>query len=69
MTEGIFSSSATRHAVLYTLINSCQQNGKNPVDYLTDVLTRIEDHPAHQIVDLLPHRWRPPEDSAQTGTG
>lgn len=61
--------SGHRHAVLYTLINSCQQNGKNPVDYLTDVLTRIDEHPAKQIVDLLPHRWRPPDDSAQAGAG
>ena len=57
-------ASGHRHAVLYTLINSCQQNGKNPVDYLTDVLGRIDDHPARQIADLLPHRWRPPDDSA-----
>ena len=56
--------SGHRHAVLYTLINSCQQHGVNPVDYLTDVLTRIDDHPARQIEDLLPHRWRPPDDSA-----
>ncbi len=54
-------ASGHRHAVLYTLINSCQQHGINPVDYLTDVLGRIDDHPARQIVDLLPHRWRPPD--------
>jgi transposase len=53
--------SGHRHVVLYTLISSCQQHGKNPVDYLTDVLARIDDHPARQIVDLLPHRWRPPD--------
>ncbi len=52
-------TSGHHHAVLYTLINSCQQNGKNPVDYLTDVLVRIDDHPARAIVDLLPHRWQP----------
>ncbi len=61
--------SGHRHAVLYTLINSCQQHGVNPVDYLTDVLTRIDDHPARQIEDLLPHRWRPPDDSAVVDTG
>ena len=61
--------SGHRHAVLYTLINSCQQNGKNPVDYLSDVLTRIDDHPARQIEDLLPHRWRPPDDSAAVTPG
>lgn len=57
-------ASGHRHAVLYTLINSCQQHGHNPVDYLTDALTRIDDHPARDIIDLLPHRWRPPDDLA-----
>ena len=58
--------SGHRHAVLYTLINSCQQNGKNPVDYLTDVLSRIDGHPARDIIDLLPHRWQPPDASVPT---
>jgi transposase len=53
--------SGHRHAVLYTLINSCQQHAINPVDYLTDVLGRIADHKASKIIDLLPHRWRPPD--------
>lgn len=60
-------ASGHRHAVLYTLINSCQQNGKNPVDYLTDVLGRIDGHPARHIVDLLPHRWQPRDASVPTG--
>lgn len=53
--------SGHRHAVLYTLIACCKQHDVNPVDYLTDVLGRIDDHPARQIADLLPHRWRPPD--------
>ena len=57
-------ASGHHHAVLYTLINSCQQHGHNPVDYLTDVLTRIDDYPARDIIELLPHRWRPPDASA-----
>ena len=60
-------ASGHRHAGLYTLINSCQscqQHGRNPVDYLTDVLTRIKAYPARDIIDLLPHRWRPPDDPA-----
>ena len=61
-------ASGHHHAVLYTLINSCQQRGTNPVDYLTDVLTRIDDHPARDILDLLPHRWRPPDDAAPANT-
>ena len=57
-------ASGHRHAVLYTLIASCKQHDVNPVDYLTDILGRIDDHPARQIADLLPHRWRPPDSSA-----
>lgn len=47
-------------AVFYTLVASCEKHGTNPIDYLTDVLTRLPDHPANRVGDLLPHRWRPP---------
>ena len=47
-------------AVLYTLVASCEKNGINAIDYLTDVLTRLSSHPAKRIADLLPHRWKPP---------
>lgn len=49
------------HAILYTLVASCEKNGVNPVAYLTDVLTRIQTHPASRIHELLPHRWKPPD--------
>jgi transposase len=35
-------------------------NGINPVDYLADVLMRVQTHPASRIDDLLPHHWKPP---------
>jgi hypothetical protein len=31
------------------------------VEYLTDMLMRIQTHPAAQIDDLLPDRRRPPD--------
>jgi hypothetical protein len=31
--------------------------GINPFDYLSDVLTRVQDHPAHTIDELLPAGW------------
>jgi transposase len=46
-------------AVLYTLVASCEAAGVNPVEYLTDVLMRIQNHPANQIDELLPERWTP----------
>jgi transposase len=46
-------------AGLYSLIATCEANGVNPIDYLTDVLIRVQTHPAAQIDELLPHRWQP----------
>jgi transposase len=51
-------------AVLYTLVASCEKHGVNAITYLTDVLTRVQKHPASRVAELLPHRWRPPDDAA-----
>jgi transposase len=42
------------------VVATCEANGINPVDYLTDVLARINDHPASKLDELLPHKWRGP---------
>jgi transposase len=47
-------------AGLYSLIATCEANGVNPVDYLADVLLRVQTHPAARIDELLPHNWTPP---------
>ena len=47
-------------AGLYSLIATCEANGVNPVDYLADVLLRVQTHPASRIDELLPHNWTPP---------
>jgi transposase len=47
-------------AGLYSLIATCEVNGVNPVEYLADVLIRVQTHPASRIDDLLPHNWTPP---------
>jgi transposase len=46
-------------AVLQTLVATCEINGVNPLDYLADVLVRIQAHPMHRIEELLPHNWTP----------
>ncbi|WP_242355223.1 IS66 family transposase [Anaeromyxobacter sp. SG64] len=46
-------------AGLYSLIATCEANGVNPVDYLADVLIRVQTHPASRIDELLPYRWKP----------
>ena len=45
-----------RAACIYTIVESCKMNGVDPQAYLTDVLTRIADHPINKIDALLP--WR-----------
>jgi transposase len=48
-----------RAAAMYSLIETAKLNGLDPQRYLTDVLTRIADHPARQIAELLPWHWHP----------
>jgi transposase len=44
-------------AGLYSLVATCETRGINPFDYLVDVLTRVQDHPASAIDELLPGAW------------
>jgi transposase len=46
-------------AGLYSLIATCEANGVNPVEYLADVLIRVQTHPAARLDELLPNRWTP----------
>jgi transposase len=48
-------------AGLYSLVATCDLHGVDPIEYLRDVLIRIDTHPATAIDTLLPHRWRPPK--------
>lgn len=50
--------SATRSALLYSLVGSCKLQGIDPLEYLTDVLKRISSHPINRIKELLPHNWK-----------
>jgi transposase len=44
-------------AGLYSLVATCEARGINPFDYLTDVLTRVQDHQANALDSLLPGAW------------
>lgn len=45
-------------STFYSVIETCRENGVNPVTYLTDVLARIPTHPNKRIEELLPHNWK-----------
>ncbi len=47
-----------RAAVVYSLLSTCKRHEVNAQEWLTDVLARIPTHPARQVEDLLPHRWK-----------
>ncbi len=40
-------------------------NGLDPEGYLRDVLTRIADHPAKRLADLLPWNWMPTSEASR----
>ena len=46
-----------RAAIMYSLIVTAKMNDIDPQAWLADVLSRIADHPAHNIEDLLPWNW------------
>ena len=45
-------------AMLASILATCVLHEVNPQEYLTDVLIRVQTHPAYRIDDLLPHRWK-----------
>ena len=38
----------------------------NPLEWLTDILTRLPAHPPQKIHELLPHHWKRQQETAQT---
>jgi hypothetical protein len=53
-----------RAAAMYSLIVTAKMNDVDPQAWLTDVLSRIAEHPAHRIDELLPWHWKKPEHQA-----
>ena len=47
-----------RAAAMYSLIVTCKMNGVDPQAWLADILSRIAEHPAHRLDELLPWNWR-----------
>ncbi|ASV87456.1 transposase C of IS166 homeodomain protein [Ochrobactrum quorumnocens] len=51
-----------RIASILTIIETAKLHGHNPEAYLTDVLTRIQDHPKDRLEELLPWHWTSAKD-------
>jgi transposase len=47
-----------RAAAIYTLIETAKLNDVDPQAWLTDVLARLQDHPAKRIDEFLPWNWK-----------
>jgi transposase len=48
---------ARRTTVIYSLLGTCKINNVNPVEWLTDVLNRIQDCKTNDLYNLLPEEW------------
>jgi hypothetical protein len=49
---------AQQLGVLHSLTVTCKLHNINPYHYLVDVLQRISQHPAKDVIDLTPRRWK-----------
>ena len=52
---------ARRAAMIYSFVGSCKMNNIDPSLWLKDVLSRISDHKANKLDELLPPNWQPSE--------
>jgi len=50
---------AKKAAIVYSLLGSCKLANVNPMAWLTDILTRLPDHSANKLTELLPKNWSP----------
>jgi transposase len=49
---------AQRAAMMYSFFATCKTNDVDPYVWLNDVLTRIQDHKANRLHELLPANWK-----------
>src|SRR3984885_11006461 len=50
---------ARNFSVLYSLVQTAERHGVNPLAYLEDVLMRVQTRPAARTDELLPDHWKP----------
>jgi transposase len=56
------SEHAQNLALLHSIVATCRLHRVNPYEYIRDKLIRIQTHPASRIDELMPWRWRPPNE-------
>ena len=49
---------AERACVLYSLLATCKLHGVNPFEYIRDVVMRVADHHARDVLELNPKAWQ-----------
>ena len=49
---------AERVAVIQSLLVTCRLHGIDPYLYLVDVLQRVSQHPAKDVIELTPRIWK-----------
>ena len=49
---------AQRAAIFYSLFACCKMNEVEPLEWMTDVMQRLTEHPINRIEELLPHIWK-----------
>jgi transposase len=52
---------AKRSAMFYTFMGTCKLNNVNPMEWLTEILNRIEDHKLNKLYELFPQNLKLPE--------
>lgn len=45
-------------ATMFTLVGSCMLQGIDPWVYLTNIFSRLNDHPVNKVHELTPMAWR-----------
>lgn len=54
---------AQRAAIFYSLFACCKMNEVEPLEWMTDVMQRLPEHPINRIEELLPHIWKEKQNS------
>ena len=49
---------AQRAAIFYSLFACCKMNEVEPLEWMTDIMQRLPEHPINRIEELLPHIWK-----------